>query len=113
MKNNTGLEIAVIGISGRFPGANNIKEFYNNLINGVESVSFLSDEQLSDLKVPSSVINNPNYVKAVSSLNNKEYFDASFFGYSPREGEIMVPQMRILHECSWEALEDAGYNPFE
>ena len=44
-------------------------------------------------------------------LEYAEYFDASFFGYTPAEAEIMNPQMRIFHECAWEALEDAGYNP--
>jgi acyl transferase domain-containing protein/NADP-dependent 3-hydroxy acid dehydrogenase YdfG len=107
----TGLEIAVIGMAGRFPGAANIKEFWENLINGVESIVFLTDEELKKSGVEADVLENPNYVKAGGYVEDKTRFDASFFGYSPREAELMVPQMRVLHECVWNALEDAGYVP--
>jgi acyl transferase domain-containing protein/acyl-CoA synthetase (AMP-forming)/AMP-acid ligase II/acyl carrier protein len=106
----TGLEIAVIGMSCRFPGAKNIAEFWNNLKNGVESTSFFSDEELVECGVDPKQLENPNYVKARGILENIEYFDAVFFGYTPQEAEKMDPQMRIFHECLWEALEDAGYD---
>lgn len=106
----TGLEIAVIGMAGRFPGANNIDEFWNNLKNGVESITFFSDKELIEAGVDVGLLNNPNYVKAGGRLDSKEYFDSSFFGYSPREAEIMDPQLRIFHECAWHALENAGYD---
>ncbi len=108
----TGLEIAVIGISGRFPGASNIHEFWNNLINGMESISFFSDEELAEADIPSEWLENPSYVKANAVVEDSEYFDASFFGYAPGDAELMDPQIRIFHECTWQALEDAGYNPF-
>jgi amino acid adenylation domain-containing protein len=103
---------AVIGMSGRFPGAKNTDEFWDNLINGVESIPFFSTEELeassgADLRL----LHHPDYVKAKGIINDVEYFDASFFSYTPNEAEIMDPQLRILHECSWEALEDAGYDP--
>lgn len=56
-------------------------------------------------------LNNPGYVKAYGVIKNKEYFDSSFFGYTPKEAESMDPQVRLFHECSWEALEDAGCDP--
>jgi phthiocerol/phenolphthiocerol synthesis type-I polyketide synthase E len=105
----TGLEIAVIGLSGRFPGAKNIIEFWENLKNGVESISFFSDEELAAAIVETDLLKNPGYVKANGYLDGKEYFDGFFFGYTPNEAEIMNPQLRIFHECAWEALEDAGY----
>jgi acyl transferase domain-containing protein len=108
---STGLEIAVIGMAGRFPGARNIHEFWNNLKNGVESISFFSDEELIEEKVDPGLVEDPNYVKAGSFLENIEYFDALFFDYTAREGQMMDPQFRFLHECSWEALEVAGYHP--
>jgi tyrocidine synthetase-3 len=109
----TGFEIAVIGMACRFPGAKNIYEFWNNLKNGVESVTFLADEELKEAGLDEELVNNPNYVKTCGGiLENKDYFDASFFGYTPTEAEIMDPQMRIFHECVWEALEDAAYDPF-
>lgn len=107
----TGLEIAVIGMAGRFPGARNIHEFWNNLKNGVESISFFSDEELIEARVEPGLLEDPNYVKAGSFLENIEYFDALFFDYTAREGQMMDPQFRFLHECSWEALEVAGYHP--
>ncbi|MGD2085276.1 MAG: SDR family NAD(P)-dependent oxidoreductase [Candidatus Aminicenantes bacterium] len=107
----TGLEIAVIGMAVRFPGANNIQEFWDNLKNGVESISFFSAEELETNRVPDEWIKSPDYIKAKGIIKEAEYFDASFFDYSPREAEMMDPQTRICHECAWEALENAGYDP--
>ncbi|MCP4108253.1 MAG: SDR family NAD(P)-dependent oxidoreductase, partial [Desulfobacteraceae bacterium] len=103
--------IAVIGMSGRFPGADNIDEFWQNIKNGKESVSFFSDEELIDSGVEPSLLNSPNYVKAKGVLSDIDLFDALFFGFNPREAEIMGVQHRIFLECAWKALEDAGCNP--
>ncbi len=108
----TGLEIAVIGMAGRFPGAPDIERFWENLKNGVESIAFYSEAELQDAGVEPDLLNNPNYVRCGGGLlEDNEYFDAAFFGYSPMEADMMDPQMRIFHECAWHALEDAGYNP--
>ncbi len=107
----TGLEIAVIGMSGRFPGARNIDEFWNNLENGVESISFFSDQELEAEGVDPRIYKQPNYVKAKGIVPDADCFDAFFFDYSPMEVEIMDPQMRMFHHCIWEALEDGGYVP--
>jgi len=107
------LEIAVIGMAGRFPGSRNIDEFWENLKNGVESITFFSAGQLAAWGVRQELRENPNYVKANGILDDMEYFDAAFFNYSPGEAEMIDPQLRILHECSWEALEAAGYHPDE
>lgn len=101
--------IAIIGIAGRFPGAKNIKTFWDNLCHGIESIDFFDTTELSSDNP--DWLNNPNYVKAAGVLDDIEYFDANFFGYSPKEAEILDPQQRIFLECAWEALEDAGYNP--
>jgi len=107
----TGFELAVIGMSGRFPGASNIHEFWNNLKNGIESLSFMSGKELEELGLDPAQSEDSRYVKTAGGvIENKEYFDASFFGYTPTEAVIMNPQMRIFHECAWEALEDAGYD---
>ncbi|HLP58598.1 MAG TPA: SDR family NAD(P)-dependent oxidoreductase, partial [Candidatus Deferrimicrobium sp.] len=108
----SGLEIAIIGMAGRFPGAANIDEFWKNLEKGVESLVFTTDEELSEAGLNPELLKNPNFVKTRGGvLDKKEYFDADFFGYSPNEAELMNPQMRIFHECAWEALENAGYAP--
>jgi amino acid adenylation domain-containing protein/thioester reductase-like protein len=106
----TGLEVAVIGTAGKFPGAKNIHEFWNNLKNGVESITFFSAAELEETGNDHELVKNPNYVKAKGILPDIDNFDASFFSYTPKEAEIMDPQMRLFHECVWQALEDAGYD---
>ena len=103
--------VAVVGMSCRFPGARNVDEFWRNLRDGVESVTFFSDQELRDSGVDPSIINDPNYVKAGYIIDDIDLFDASFFGYSPREAETIDPQQRLFLECAWEAIEDAGYTP--
>ncbi len=102
--------IAVIGMAGRFPGANNINEFWDNLRNGIESITALTDTELMAMGVAPSVLQNNNYVKAKGVLENIELFDAPFFGINPKEATIKDPQHRIFLECAWESLENAGYN---
>jgi acyl transferase domain-containing protein len=106
-----GSEIAIIGLAGRFPQAKNVDEFWQNLQNGVESVSFFSDEELLSSGIDAAVLSDPNYVRAKAVLEDAELFDASFFGFNPREAEITDPQHRIFLECAWSALENAGYKP--
>jgi amino acid adenylation domain-containing protein len=102
-------EIAIVGMAGRFPGAKDIEEFWQNIRSGVESITFFTDEELAAAGIERDVLNNPNYVKAWGVLANAECFDAPFFGFSPREAEIMDPQHRLFLECAWQALENAGY----
>ncbi|RCJ27415.1 polyketide synthase [Nostoc sp. ATCC 43529] len=103
-------EIAIIGITGRFPGANNVNKFWENLRDGVESISYFTDEELLAAGVDRSLLNDPSYVKAGSIIEGIELFDAAFFGYTPREAEITDPQHRMFLESAWEALESAGYD---
>nr|QEO74345.1 Beta-ketoacyl synthase [uncultured bacterium] len=106
-----GLEaVAIIGLAGRFPGAKNLELFWRNLREGVESVSFFTDAELTASGVDPALLAQPNYVKARAILDDVELFDASFFGFSPREAEITSPHHRIFLECAWEALEGAGYD---
>jgi acyl transferase domain-containing protein len=104
-------DIAVIGMSARFPGAGNVAEYWRNLHEGIESISFYTPEELASSGIDVSLLNNPQYVKAGSVLEDIEAFDASFFSLSPREAESMDPQQRLFLECAWHALEDAGYDP--
>lgn len=104
-------DVAVIGMAGQFPGAKNLEEFWQNLCDGVESITFLSDEEILASGIDPSLLQNPDYVKANSMLDGVEYFDAPFFGYSAKEAQLIDPQQRLLLECAWESLEMAGYNP--
>lgn len=101
--------IAIIGVAGRFPGAQNPTEFWRNLIEGIESISTYSEEELIEAGIDPELVRHPNYVKASGSLKGIEQFDAPFFGFTPREAQITDPQHRLFLECAWEALEDAGY----
>ena len=103
-----GTDVAIIGMAGRYPKAKNIKEFWNNLVDGVEAISFFSNEELEYL--PKGNLNSElKFVRARGVLENADKFDAEFFGYNPREAALMDPQHRVFLECAWEALEDAGY----
>ncbi|HEU4328871.1 MAG TPA: type I polyketide synthase, partial [Roseiflexaceae bacterium] len=106
-----GSGIAIIGMAGRFPGANDLDSYWRNLRDGVESISRLSDAELQAEGVDPGELRSPSYVRAAAVLDGVEQFDAGFFGYSPVEAEITDPQQRLLIECAWEALEHAGYNP--
>ncbi|MEO0015401.1 MAG: hypothetical protein RLZZ535_3790, partial [Cyanobacteriota bacterium] len=103
--------IAIIGMAGRFPGAKNLEEFWHNLANGVESVSFFDDEELTQSGIDPSLLKSPNYVKASAVLEDIDLFDAPFFDFNPKEAEITDPQHRLFLECAWSALENAGYDP--
>lgn len=110
-QNFTGLEIAIVGMSLRFPGAQNADEFWRNLRDGVESISFFSDEALLAAGEERATIERPNFVGAYGALEGVEYFDAAFFGCTPKEATMMDPQHRLFLECAWEALEHAGHAP--
>ena len=106
-------DIAVIGMYGRFPGADGVEELWNNIVAGKECLREFSDEELKQSGIPEEEINDPNYVRRKGYLEGVEYFDADFFNYSRKEANTMDPQIRLLHMCVWNALENAGYNPFE
>ena len=106
-----GAGIAVIGMAGRFPGASGIEAFWRNLVGGVESISFFSDDELRAAGVPEEALRDPRYVRARGVVAGADELDAAFFGYSPREAEMLDPQQRLFLECAWEAFENAGHDP--
>jgi amino acid adenylation domain-containing protein/thioester reductase-like protein len=103
-------EIAIIGMAGRFPGASDLATFWQHLHDGVESITFFSEQELEAAGISPDVLKEPHYIKARPVLEDIDKFDAAFFGYSPREAEIMDPQHRLFLECCWQALENAGYD---
>ena len=104
-----GDELALIGMSGRFPQANSTEAFWRNLCDGMEAISFFDEQTLLSSGVELAMLRDPQYVKARGLLADIELFDANFFDLTPREAEILDPQHRIFLECAWEALEQAGY----
>ncbi len=103
--------IAIVGMAGRFPGARNLSEFWQNLHDGVESIRALTEKELLAAGATPQEIADPDYVRMAAVLDDVPMFDASFFGFSPRDASIMDPQHRHFLECAWEALEDAGHVP--
>ncbi|WP_111977562.1 type I polyketide synthase [Algibacillus agarilyticus] len=105
------IAIAVIGVSCRLPGAEGPQQFWNNLKNGNESITFYTADEAINAGLSPEEAHNPNHVHAAPILNNIEGFDADFWKYSAREARIIDPQQRIFLETAWEAFEDAGYKP--
>ena len=103
-------DIAIVGMVGRFPGANSIEALWQNLSAGVESITVFTQAEL-DPSEPEDLRHDPHYVPAKGVLQGAEEFDAAFFGITPREAEVMDPQMRVFLELAHEALEATGYLP--
>jgi phthiocerol/phenolphthiocerol synthesis type-I polyketide synthase E len=99
--------IAIVGMAGKFPGAPNLATYWENLRNGVESITHFSPHEL---EVPAAISANPQYVRARGIMADVDLFDADFFAINPREAEYTDPQHRLLLETAWEALENAGYD---
>src|SRR5215213_6790103 len=94
--------VAIIGMAGRFPGAGNLHEFWENLRGGVEGISRFTEDELLAYGVEPDLIKSSAYVPARGVVENIEYFDPAFFNLSVREAEIMDPQFRFFLENSWE-----------
>ncbi len=104
--------IAVIGMSGRFPGAANVEQFWENLVAGVESVSHFSDAELEySVSTPEAIAEGQKFIGARGVIEGADLFDAEFFNMYPKEAQITDPQHRLFLECAWEAVEAAGYSP--
>lgn len=102
--------IALIAMAGRFPGASTVEAFWQNLLDGRDTITLFKPEDL-DPSIPASERLDPAYVAARGIIEGLEQFDAGFFGISPREAELMDPQQRIFLELCWECLERGGYAP--
>jgi amino acid adenylation domain-containing protein len=106
-----GAAVAIVGMAARLPGAGDVEAFWRNLRGGVESVTRLGEEELLAAGLDESLVRHPDYVRAAGVLAGADQFDAGFFGFSPREAEVLDPQHRVFLEAVWEALENAGYDP--
>jgi phthiocerol/phenolphthiocerol synthesis type-I polyketide synthase E len=101
--------VAIIAMTGRFPGADDLTTYWDNIKNYREAITRFTDEQLTAAGVLASTLRDPNYVKVKGIIENIDLFDASFFDYSPNEAALTDPQHRIFLELCWTALERAGY----
>ncbi|MFN8517202.1 MAG: beta-ketoacyl synthase N-terminal-like domain-containing protein, partial [Chloroflexia bacterium] len=104
-------DVAIVGMGIRFPGARDVAEFWRNIAEGRESVAVFSDAELLAAGEDPALLADPRYVRREATLEGIDQFDADFFGFTPREAEILDPQQRLFLECAWEALEAAGHDP--
>jgi acyl transferase domain-containing protein len=102
--------IAIIGMTGRFPGAATLDAFWRNLRDGVESITFFTADELAGSSIDPALLSNPKYVGADGVIEDMDMFDAEFFSIPPAEAELMDPQHRLFLECAWELMEQAGYD---
>lgn len=105
-----GLEIAVIGMAGRFPSADGIESFWQLLREGREGLILLTEEALEREGVAAGVRRHPDYVRKRGIISRKRELDAELFGYTAQDAATMDPQYGVFHEVVWEALENAGYH---
>ncbi|NVJ15304.1 type I polyketide synthase, partial [Myxococcus sp. AM010] len=105
------LAVAIVGMAARVPGAEDVQAFWRLLREGREAITFFTSEAMKALGVEPGWLANPHFVRAAPVLERPGRFDAALFGYAPREAELLDPQHRILLECAWSALEQAGYAP--
>ncbi|OBU85975.1 beta-ketoacyl synthase N-terminal-like domain-containing protein [Chromobacterium subtsugae] len=105
------LDIAVIGLSGRFPGAENCDAYWRNLLMGIDCTTRFSEEALLQAGHDPAKIRNRDFVPVNGALPDAQCFDAEFFGYSQAEAALMDPQTRLMLQCVWHALENAGVDP--
>ncbi|WP_164783988.1 non-ribosomal peptide synthetase/type I polyketide synthase [Mesorhizobium sp. M5C.F.Cr.IN.023.01.1.1] len=108
-----GNAVAIIGMAGRFPGAENVDQFWKNLVDGIESIADLDEQTLRESGVDPNTFGKPNYVRREAVISGVDLFDAAFFGFSPKEAAWMDPQQRILLETAYQALDHAGYGSRE
>jgi acyl transferase domain-containing protein len=102
--------VAVIGLAGRFPGAADVRAFWRNLTDGVDSVRDYTADELRAAGVPAVLLADPRHVRSAGHLDDVDRFDAEFFGYPAEAAELLDPQHRLFLETAWHVVEDAGYD---
>jgi non-ribosomal peptide synthase protein (TIGR01720 family) len=105
--------IAIVGMSGRFPGAADVEALWRLLDEGREGLAQLGDHALREAGVSAALLDDPAYVRVAAVVDGIDQFDAGFFGCTPAEAAITSPEHRLFLECAWEALERAGHRPGE
>lgn len=104
--------IAIVGMAGRFPGAENVDQFWHNLVQRVDSVSRFSEAELEySVATSEAIAQGQKFIRARGVIEGADLFDADFFGMYPKEAQLIDPQHRLFLECAWEALESAGHAP--
>ncbi len=109
MQDPAELSLAIVGMSGRFPDAENTDQFWQNVVSNKKSLRSFTCDELQEEGIPCQLLENKQYVRAGAPLERIADFDVDLFGYTPQEAALIDPQQRLFLECAWEALEHAGY----
>ncbi len=104
-------DIAIVGMSGRFPGAADVTGLWRLICDGKSGITHFSEQELLAAGVSAEQLADPGYVRAGAVIEGVAEFDAGFFGVGPKEAQILDPQQRLYLEHNWQALEDAGCDP--
>ena len=104
-------KIAVVGIAGRYPKSSDLTGFWDNLVHGRNCLEGITDDELIELGIPESIYKRPDFIRSGTRLSDMDCFDARFFGFTPKEAQMMDPQCRIFLETAYHSLENAGYDP--
>ncbi|HET6209050.1 MAG TPA: beta-ketoacyl synthase N-terminal-like domain-containing protein, partial [Jatrophihabitans sp.] len=104
-------DIAIVGMSGRFPGAADIAGLWRLICAGESGITRFTEQDLLTAGVSPQLLADPSYVRAGAVIEGIDEFDAGFFGVGPKEAQILDPQQRLYLEHNWQALEDAGCDP--
>ncbi|MFC3195077.1 SDR family NAD(P)-dependent oxidoreductase [Marinicella sediminis] len=99
-------DIAVVGVAGRYPKADNLAALWDNLLNGKDCITDLPMERVKKRLKSARPLNYRG-----GFVSDIDKFDSLFFNISPREAEMLDPQERLFLEVAYEAIEDAGYYP--
>ncbi|OLP46773.1 polyketide synthase [Rhizobium oryziradicis] len=102
--------VAIVGMAARFPGADDLDTFWDILKQGRSGLRSVTDQELQEAGVDPTMATRPDYVRVWGGFDDPTGFDAGFFGYSPRDAELLDPQHRVFLECAANALDHAGYN---
>jgi amino acid adenylation domain-containing protein len=102
-------QIAIIGISGAFGGANNLDDLWKILIEQKEGTKFYNHDECRQLEVEEILLSNPAFIPVAGKIANIDFFDPYFWGMSPAEAMLLDPQIRKFVEHCWKVLENAGY----
>lgn len=104
-------DIAIVGMSGRFPGADDVDRLWERVVAGDDCLVDLDPAALVDAGIPADVVDDPAYVRRAGVMNDVAGFDHEFFGIGARDAALMDPQHRHFLECAWEALETSAHVP--
>ncbi|WP_169332695.1 type I polyketide synthase [Nocardia araoensis] len=105
-------DIAIVGVSGRYPGADGLDEYWRVLVEGRDCVTEIPSDRWDHARYFVPDRHNPftAYTKWGGFLDDVDCFDPLFFAISPREAEILDPQERLFLQTAWAALEDSGHS---